>query len=140
MLQDLRFALRSLRHAPGFGLAAVLTFAIGIGATAAIFTVLYAVLLRPLPYAKPDRLVVLLHEGQFPVSPADYLDYRRDARAYDGISAAQAWSATLRSGDGAERIPGLQVSADLFKTVGVPAAIGRTFVAGEDQPGKDHVV
>ena len=79
MLQEFRFALRSLRHAPGFALAAVLTFAIGIGATTAIFTVLHAVLLRPLAYADPDRLVVLLHDGQFPVSPADYLDYRREA-------------------------------------------------------------
>jgi putative ABC transport system permease protein len=140
MLQDFRFALRSLRHAPGFAIAAILTFAIGIGATAAIFTVLHAVLLRPLPYADPDRLVVLLHDGQFPLSPADYLDYRRDLRACDGVSAAQAWSATLASGDGAERLPGLRVSADLFRTLGVPAALGRTFLPGEDEPGRDHVV
>ena len=140
MLQDLRFALRSLRHAPGFGLAAVLTFAIGIGASTAIFTVLYAVLLRPLPYADPGRLVVLLHEGQFPVSPADYLDYRRELRAYEGVSAAQAWSATLAAADAAERVPGLQVTADLFRTLGVPAALGRTFLPGDDQPGRDRVV
>ena len=140
MLQDLRFAVRSLRHAPGFTLAAVLTFAIGIGATTAIFTVLHSVLLRPLPYADPDRLVVLLHDGQFPVSPADYFDYRRDTRSYAGFSAAQAWSATLTATDGAERLSGLQVSADLFRTLGVPAAIGRTFVPGEDQPGRDRVV
>ena len=140
MLQDFRFALRSLRRTPGFALAAVLTFAIGLGATTAIFTVLYAVLLRPLPYADPDRLVVLLHDGQFPVSPADYFDYRRDVRSYDGISAAQAWSATLASGDGAERLSGLQVSADLFRLLGVPAAIGRTFAPGEDQPGRDNVI
>jgi putative ABC transport system permease protein len=140
MLQDFRFALRSLRHTPGFALAAVLTFAIGIGATTAIFTVLHAVLLRPLPYADPDRLVVLLHEGQFPVSPADFLDYRRYVRSYERISAAQAWSATLASGEGAERLPGLQVTADLFRTLGVPAALGRTFVNGEDQPGRDRVV
>jgi putative ABC transport system permease protein len=140
MLQDFRFALRSLRHAPGFALAAILTFAIGIGATTAIFTVLHAVLLRPLAYADPDRLVVLLHEGQFPVSPADFLDYRREVRSYERISAAQAWSATLASGEGAERLPGLQVTADLFRTLGVPAALGRTFVNGEDQPGRDRVV
>jgi predicted permease len=140
MLQDFRFALRSLRHAPGFALAAILTFAIGIGATTAIFTVLHAVLLRPLAYADPDRLVVLLHEGQFPVSPADFLDYRREVRSYERISAAQAWSATLASGEGAERLPGLQVTADLFRTLGVPAALGRTFVNGEDQPDRDRVV
>ena len=140
MLQDFRSALRSLRHAPGFSLAAILTFAIGIGATTAIFTVLHAVLLRPLPYTQPGRLVVLLHDGQFPVSPADYLDYRRELRAYDGISAAQAWSATIAAGDGAERLPGLQVTPDLFRILGVRAAIGRTFLPGENQPGRNRVV
>ena len=140
MLQHFRSALRSLRHAPGFSLAAILTFAIGIGATTAIFTVLHAVLLRPLPYTQPGRLVVLLHDGQFPVSPADYLDYRRELRAYDGISAAQAWSATIAAGDGAERLPGLQVTPDLFRILGVRAAIGRTFLPGENQPGRNRVV
>jgi predicted permease len=140
MLQDLRLAVRSLRQAPGFALAAILTFAIGTGATSAVFTVLHAVLLKPLPYADPARLVVLLHDGQFPVSPADYLDYRRDARAYEHLSAAQAWSATLATGGPAERLPALQVSADLFTTLGVPAALGRTFLADEDRNGRDHVV
>jgi predicted permease len=140
MLQDLRLAVRSLRQAPGFALAAILTFAIGTGATSAVFTVLHAVLLKPLPYADPERLVVLLHEGQFPVSPADYLDYRRDTRSYERVSVAQAWSATLATGGPAERLPGLQVSADLFTTLGVPAALGRTFLPDEDQIGRDHVV
>ena len=140
MLQDLRFAVRSLRHAPGFTLAAILTFAIGIGATTAIFTVLHAVLLRPLPYADPDRLVVLLHDGPVPRQPRRLSRLPPGARAYDGFSAAQAWSATLAAADGAERLSGLQVSADLFRTLGVPAAIGRTFVPGEDQPGRDRVV
>ena len=90
--------MRSLRQAPGFALAAILTFAIGTGATSAVFTVLHAVLLRPLPYADPERLVVLLHEGQFPVSPADYLDPDRDTRSYERVSVAQAWSATLATG------------------------------------------
>jgi putative ABC transport system permease protein len=140
MLHDLRLAVRSLRQAPGFALAAILTLAIGTGAASAVFTVLHAVLLRPLPYADPDRLVVLLHDGQFPVSPADYLDYRREARAYERVSAAQAWSTTLVTGGPAERLPALQVSADLFTTLGVPAALGRTFLPDEDQNGRDHVV
>ena len=83
---------------------------------------------------------MLLHDGQFPVSPADYLDYRREVRSYEGLSAAQAWSATLPSGEGAERLPGLQVTVDLFRTLGVRPALGRTFLAGEDQPGRDRVV
>jgi len=140
MLHDLRLAVRSLRHAPAFALAAILTFAIGTGATSAVFTVLHGVLLKPLPYADPEQLVVLLHEGQFPVSPADFLDYRRDTRSYERVSAAQAWSATLATGGPAERLPGLQVSPDLFTTLGVPAALGRTFLPDEDQTSRDHVV
>jgi putative ABC transport system permease protein len=140
MLHDIRLAVRSLRRAPGFALAAILTFAIGIGATTAIFSVLETALLRPLPYSRPDRLVVLLHDGQFPVSPADYADYKRDSRAYSTLSAAQAWSTTLTTAGPAERVAGLQVSADLFRTLGVRAALGRTFVAGEDAPGRDRVV
>jgi len=132
--------VRSLRHAPAFALAAILTFAIGTGATSAVFTVLHGVLLKPLPYADPEQLVVLLHEGQFPVSPADFLDYRRDTRSYERVSAAQAWSATLATGGPAERLPGLQVSPDLFTTLGVPAALGRTFLPDEDQTSRDHVV
>ena len=73
------------------------------------------------------------------MSPADYLDYRRDARAFDGLAAAQAWGVTLGGGDRPERIAALQVSADLLDTLGVPAFLGRTFVEGEDQPGRDQV-
>ena len=81
MLQDLRLAVRSLRQAPGFAAAAILTFAIGTGATSAVFTVLHAVLLKPLPYADPDRLVVLLHEGQFPVMERIAVDVLPGLRA-----------------------------------------------------------
>ena len=140
MLQDLRRAVRALFHVPAFTLTAVLTLAIGIGATTAIVTVLHGVLLRPLPYSDPDRLVVLLHGGSGPVSPADYRDYRRQAVSFDAISAAQAWSATLTGTGAPERLQGLQVSPDLFATLGVPAALGRTFAPGEDQPGRDRVI
>jgi putative ABC transport system permease protein len=140
MLQDLRRAVRALRHAPSFALTAVLTLAIGIAATTAIVTVLNGVLLSPLPYAEPDRLVVLLHGGVNPVSPADYRDYRQQARSFASLSAAQAWSATLTGAGVPERLQGLQVSPDLFSTLGVQPAFGRTFAAGEDEPGRDRVV
>jgi putative ABC transport system permease protein len=126
---------------PGFTLLAVLALALGIGATTAIFTVVDAVLLRPLAYKDPERLVVALHgpTASGPVSPADYLDYRRSVRSFERLSAAQAWGATLGGGERPERVNGLQVSADLFDLLGVAPLAGRTFVQGDDQPGRDRV-
>ena len=141
-LRDARYSIRLLVQEPGFSLLGILTLALGIGATTAIFTVVDSVLLRPLPYADPDRLVVALHgaDASAPVSPADFLDYRREAHGFDGLAAAQAWSVTLGGGDRPERVAALRVSADLLDLLGVPPSIGRTFVAGEDRPGRDHVV
>ncbi len=140
MFSDLRRAARALRRSPSFSLATILTLAVGIGATTAIFTVLYAVLLRPLPYRDPSKLVVLLHEGQFAVSPADYLDYQRDTRSYVSMAAAQVSGVTLTGSGDSLRIDGLQVAANMFDLLGVPAALGRTFVRGEDTAGHDRVV
>ena len=140
-LRDARYSLRVLTAEPGFTLLAVLTLALGIGASTAIFTVVDSVLLRPLPYKDAGRLVVALHgpDASSPVSPADYFDYRRDAHAFDGLAAAQAWGVTLGGGDRPERIAAMQVSADLMNVLGVPALLGRTFTDGEDQPGREQV-
>ena len=127
--------IRFLVKNPGLTLATILVLSLGIGANTAVFSVISAVLLRPLPYRDPGRLVVALHEGRYPVSPADFLDYRAQAGAFGQLAAAQAWSASLEGPDQAEEIPGLQVTANLFTTIGVPPLIGRTFVSGEDQPG-----
>jgi putative ABC transport system permease protein len=140
MPTDLVHALRALRRAPAFTLAAVLVLACGVGAASAVFSVLGAVLLRPLPYGRPDELVVLLHDGQFPVSPADYLDYKRLARSYAVVEAAQVSAVTLSGAGEAQRIDGLEVTAGMFDALGVAPALGRTFAPGEDQPGRDHVV
>jgi putative ABC transport system permease protein len=139
--RDARYSVRVLIAEPGFTLLAVLTLALGIGASTAIFTVVDSVLLRPLPYKDAGRLVVALHgpDASSPVSPADYLDYRRDQRVFEGLAAAQAWGVTLGVGDRPERIAALQVSADLMDVLGVPAFLGRTFVEGEDQSGRDQV-
>ncbi len=138
--QDLRYGARSISRNPGFAILAILALALGIGANTAIFSVVNSVLLRPLAYADPSRLVVILHEGKLPVSPADYLDWRKQSRSFEQIAAAQSGGATLTGGDRAEQLTGMQVSANLFDTLGVPALRGRTFDASEDQPASKHVV
>ncbi len=142
LARDVRYAFRSLLREPLFTSLAVVALALGTGASTAIFTVVDSVLLRPLPYAEPERLVVALHGAAAtgPVSPADYLDYRGAARSFDAIGAAQAWAATLTGGDRPERIAGLQVSTSLFQVLGVSPIAGRTFVDDEDAPGRNRVV
>jgi putative ABC transport system permease protein len=142
LIRDVGYGLRMLLREPGFTLLAVLALALGIGATTAVFTVVDSVLLRPLPYQDPARLVVTLRgpTANGPVPPADYFDYRRDARSFERLGAAQAWAATLAGGERPERIAGLKVSADLFDLLGVPAIVGRTFARGEDEPGRDKIV
>jgi putative ABC transport system permease protein len=142
LIRDIRHGVRVLLREPGFTLLAVLALALGIGATTAIFTVTDSVLLRPLPYHDPDRLVVALigPDASGPVSPADFLDFREGARSFDGLAAAQAWGGTLSGGQGPERLAGLRVSAELFDLLGVPAALGRTFKADDDEPGRDRIL
>jgi predicted permease len=136
--QDLRYCVRSLRNSPGFTILGILALALGIGANTAIFSVVNGVLLRPLAYGDPGRLVTILHFGQDPVSPDDYLDWRKQSRSFEQMGAAQVWSAALTGRDNAEELPGMQVSPNLFSVLGVPAFRGRTFETGDDQPGQGH--
>jgi putative ABC transport system permease protein len=138
--QDLAYAFRLLIKNPLFSLATVLVFALGIGLNVAVFTLVNAVLLRPLAYSHPDRLVVLLHEGVFPVSPADYLDYRKQSGAFDVMGAAQAWGANLASGSRPEAVPGLRVTSSLFQVLGVSPLLGRTFNSEEERTGAAPVL
>jgi putative ABC transport system permease protein len=142
LIQDCRFVGRTLVGRRGYTLGATLALALGIGAATTLFSVAWATLLRPLPYRDPARLVTVLHGpgGDAPVSPADYRDFARSVSAFDGLGAAQAWGANLDDGDAAERVRAMEVSANLFDVLGVPAAAGRTFAAGEDTSGHDHVV
>src|SRR5215510_6952775 len=115
----MRHALRRLWKTPGFTVPAALTLALGIGAATAIFSVVYGVLLRPLPYAQPDRLAVVLerslrHGGAVPVAPANFFDWRRENRAFESMAAAELWGANLTGGDRAEQVAGLRVSTELF--------------------------
>ena len=138
--QDLRYGLRTMRREPGFAAVAVLTLALGIGANTAIFSVVNAVLLRPLPYRDPARLVTVLHDGWKPVAPANFLDWREQTGSFESIAAAQLWGLTLTGLDRPEQLEVLQTSPEMFHLLGVDAALGRTYGAGEDQPGRDHVV
>jgi putative ABC transport system permease protein len=138
--RDIRYGLRTLARTPGFTTAAVLALALGIGATTAIFSVVDAVLLRPLAYDRPQRLAVVLHRGTGPVAPANFLDWRREASAFEGMGAADYWQPNLSGTDRPERVLGLHVTADLIPLLGVRPLLGRLFTAEEDQPGREHVV
>jgi len=140
MFNDLRYAFRQLLKNPGFTVVAVLTLALGIGATTAIFSVAKGVLLRPLPYKEPCRIVTVLHGGWNPVSPADFLDWRQQQTVFERIAAAQYWGGTLTGRDKPEAIPGLSMGEGLFELLGVEPLLGRTFSSDEFQPGKNQVL
>src|SRR5687767_6172068 len=131
--KDVRFAARTLARRPGFTAIAVIALALGIGATTSIFSVVNGVLLRPLPYREPDRLVVLLHDARDPVSPANYLDWKRHNTVFAAVGAAEYWTGTL-TGDVAERVQGLKVTSDILAMTGVPPLMGRVFRPEEDAP------
>ncbi|HET8547337.1 MAG TPA: ABC transporter permease [Bryobacteraceae bacterium] len=138
--QDARFAVRNMRKSPVYASVAILTLALGIGANSAIFSVVNGVLLKPLPYRDPDRLVTLLFPGQGPIAPADLIAYRQQTRSFETIEGAVGWTATLTGRDRPEHIPGLQISEGTFRMLGTQAMHGRTPLANEFQPGHDRVV
>ncbi|HYK42616.1 MAG TPA: permease prefix domain 1-containing protein, partial [Thermoanaerobaculia bacterium] len=133
-LRDARSGLRLLARNPGFTAAAVIALALGIGASAAIFTVVNAVLLRPLGYGHPEGLAVLLHRGRNPVSPANYLDWRRMNGVFSDMGAAESWAPNL--GDGgealAEKVTAVRVAPRVLDFLEVPPLMGRLFLEGED--------
>ena len=145
LARDAAYALRGLRRSPGFAAVAVLTLGLGIGATAAIFSVVRGVLLRPLPYAEPEQLVTLwtrflpvsgLDFPQFWVSAPEYLDYRESNRSLSHVAALSTLGVTL-TGTNAEpqRVSGALVTGDFFRTLGVEAALGRALAPADDAPG-----
>ena len=138
-VRDLRYGARSLLHTPAFTVAAVLALALGIGATTAILSVVNGVLLRPLPYADSDRLVVLLHNDRNPVSPANMLDWRAQTRSFTDLAAAEYWTPNLTGTDNPEQINGLHLSAGMLPMLGVAPLLGRFFSADEDRPGHEQV-
>jgi len=135
----MRYAIRVLLKGRAVNLIAVLALALGIGANTAIFSVVNAVLLRPLPYRDPGRLVTLLGPSSNPVSPADFLDVRKQAHSFEKMGEAEAWGASLTGRETPEQISGLHLSEDMFPLLGVAPIRGRTFDARDFEPGKNQV-
>ncbi|MFL6193945.1 MAG: ABC transporter permease [Thermoanaerobaculia bacterium] len=147
LVQDLRFAFRTLLKSPGFAIVAVLCVAIGIGANTTIFSVVNAILLRPFPFADPDRIVAL-HETQpkndvdrAGLSWLDYLDLKEQRKSLADVAAYTGRSLTFSSGEGdPERVQGASISAGLFPFLGIKPALGRTFREDEDRAGAQGAV
>ena len=134
--QDMRYAARSLRKQPGFTLAAVLTLALGIGATTVVFSVVNAVLLQPLPYPDQSRLFVVDDR----LSAQNFLDVQRDARSFDALGAFVGTGFTLTDRREPEFVMGQMISAELFAALEVPPLIGRPLRSDENEGGRDQVM
>jgi len=148
LLQDVRYAFRSFRRTPAFAASALVVLALGIGANTAIFTVVNAVLLRPLPYAEPDRLAMVWHVPpaasfpgvkQFAVSPANFLDWQRQQQSFEGMAIAHYQGYALTGRGQAEQLRAGAVSPGFFQTLGVRPLHGRWLLPEEDEPGRDQV-
>ncbi|MEZ0333255.1 MAG: ABC transporter permease [Gemmatimonadales bacterium] len=145
MPRDLRFALRRLARAPGFAAAAIICLALGIGANTAIFSVINAVLLRPLPHEEPERLVGIWEASEFrgsernTVSPANYQDWASASRSFSGMAAVYGGTANLTGGGQPVEVSVQGATANLFEVLGIRPALGRTFVAADDKVDAPHV-
>src|SRR6202041_3484081 len=150
LLRDLRYGARTLTRAPGFAGTAILVMALGIGATTSLFTIVRAVLLKPLPFHDPDKLVMVYEhfrtenggDGFHPVSPADFNDWHQRTHGFEDMAALRPYGFDL-TGEHAE-LPEVVRAAggswNLFSVLGTQLALGRTFRPEEDQVGANHVV
>ena len=148
VLSDCRYALRQFRKNPGFTAVAVLTLALGIGATTAIFSMVNSVLLRPLAYRQPQQLYLVREiipelSQTYPTLPANLPNSRvwqHECHSFDDVAIVEPWNMTLTGYGEAEQISGGRASANLFDVLGIVPELGRTFLPQEDAPGKDQVV
>ena len=145
LLRDLKFSVRSLLKRPALTIIAIVTLAIGIGANSAIFSVVNALLLKPLPFPDPDRIVALWEKvpsrgvERNEVTVANYLDWRAQNRTFEQLGIYRWWSTNLTGANSPERVQGFQVTPNFLDIVGVKPLLGRGFSGEEDQPGKDAV-
>jgi putative ABC transport system permease protein len=145
LLKDVRYGVRMLIRSPGFTLVSVIALALGIGANAAIFSVVNGVLLRPLPFVDPDRLMMIRETKlpQFPefsVAPGNFLDWKKQATVFERLVAFRGSSFNLIGTSDPERLRGLSVTDGFFQMLGAQPQLGRDFLAEEDQPGHSNVV
>ena len=129
-----------LRKSRGATVIAIGALALGIGANTAIFSVVHAVLMAPLPYREPDRIVTLLRNGTGPASPADVLDWQKQAGSFESMATAESWGPNLTGRERPEQMQGLYLSQDMLPLLGVAPVLGRAFLPEDFQAGKDHVV
>ena len=146
LLQDIRYALRLVRQRPGFTVAVVLTLALGIGANTAVFTVINGVLLRPLPFGQPDRLIAvwendrLNRKPRYMVAPANFIDWRDQTHAFEQVAAFTEGAATFTADGDATRVPGAVVTANFFEAMGVRPALGDGLRDEHGVPGQHRVL
>ncbi len=144
LFQDLRYAIRQLRKSAGFTLVAVITLALGIGASTAVFSVVDQVLLHPLPYPDSDRIVKVSQtvEGlpSYDASPANYLDWVAQSHVFAEMAASHGWQGSLSVGDRPERVKGTMTTPNFFPLFAVRPILGRGFEVSDARPGNDHVV
>ncbi len=143
LIQNLHFASRLLRKSPGFTAVAIATLALGIGATTAIYSVLYATLLAPLPYPAPNQLVMVWSkpiDGRNVVSAGDFLDWKRENTVFQDLNAWTGAAFNLSATEHPEEVDGQLTTPGFYKMMGVRFELGRDFLPEEGQPGKDHVV
>src|ERR1700733_10722374 len=143
LAQDLRFAVRMLAKSPAFTAIAILTLALGIGGNTAIFSIVNGVLLNPLPFPQPDRLVAL-HESKpnfenGAISYPNFLDWRKDNRTFSSMGISRRWAFSLTGRGDAEQVKANFVSSGYFALLGVHPLLGREFIEAEDQPGASPV-
>src|SRR5258706_10849362 len=144
LLQDLRYTLRRLRNGPGFAAMAITTIALAIGANAAMFSFVNGVMINPLPYPNPERVVRVLERrpdgGPNGISTLNFLDWKRDSTVFEYLAAQTGWGATLTGRDEPVQLRGVRASPALLDINGAKLLLGRKFLPDEDQLGKDHVV
>ncbi len=142
--RDLRFAVRALRKTPAFAFGAVVTIALTVGATTAIFSVVYGVLLRQLPYRNAERVFWIWSDvpnrGRTPFNVPDFIDYRDSARTLSGVAGYFAYGANLSDESAAERVQGIRATGNLFDVLDTQPRLGRLLRAGDERPGGEHVV
>src|ERR1041384_6219321 len=143
LLRDIQYSFRRLRKSPAFTTIVVLTLALGIGANTAIFSVVNTVLLRPLPYRAPDRLVSVEpfypspNNMEAPVSARGFRDYRDKTKSFESFAVETGFGANLTGTGDPERVPGSRVSGDWFHVLGVNPILGRAISRDDDEPGKN---